>query len=253
MAGRGSRFAKEGFKLPKPLIDVRGVPMIQLAMSNLRPNRPHRFVFLCLQDHLEQYPTEQILRSIDPNCEIVPVEGVTQGAACTVLLAKGLIDSDDSLMVVNSDQWVDLDVNAYLDALSESNADGLIMTMSADDPKWSFVRMNKEGAILEVAEKQVISNEATVGIYNFQHGRDFVAAAEEMIVRDLRVNNEFYLAPAYNIMIEQGKKIVPFNIGTVGNGMHGLGTPEDLKKFLKNDACEKALAAVTKPSRTAAA
>jgi len=243
MAGRGSRFATAGYALPKPLITVQGVPMIQLVIANLRPRQPHRFVFLCLQEHLEQYPTEEILRQLAPDCEIVPVAGVTQGAACTVLLAKQHIDGSDSLMIANSDQWVDYPIDDYLAALDREKLDGLIMTMTANDPKWSFVRLGTERLVTEVVEKQVISDEATVGIYNFRRGSDFVAAAERMIECNLRVNNEFYVAPTYNQLIADGRRISYVNVGSEAHGMYGLGIPEDLRLFESLDVCAKAVAA----------
>ena len=135
-------------------------------------------------------------------------------------------------MIANSDQFVDADINKYLAALEDN--DGLIMTMTADDPKWSFIAFDEDGYINLVREKEVISNEATVGIYNFRRGSDFVKYAKNMIEKNIRVNNEFYVAPVYNEMIEAGKKLVYYNIGSEDNGMYGLGIPEDLEKFLSN-------------------
>jgi dTDP-glucose pyrophosphorylase len=207
MAGRGKRFADAGHTLPKPLIPVRGVPMTQVVIDNIRPRRPHRFIFLCLQEHLEAFDLAGRLREWAPGCEIVPVRGVTEGAACTVLLAGDLIGSGP-LMIANCDQWVDIDVNDYLAEMDHSGADGLIMTMWADDPKWSYVRFDERGQVCEVVEKQVVSNEATVGIYNYRRGSDFVGAALAMIRKELRVNNEFYVAPTYNEMLAAGKRVV---------------------------------------------
>src|SRR5258708_24618642 len=129
MAGRGSRFAQAGFRTPKPLIPVGGRPMIQWVIDNIRPRRPHRFIFICLAEHLQTYPEVPAeLRRLCPGCEIIPVSAVTEGAACTVLLARKFIDSPDPLMIANSDQVVELDVNDYLAALETANAGGLIMT-----------------------------------------------------------------------------------------------------------------------------
>ena len=233
MAGRGSRFANEGYVLPKPLIPVHGIPMIKLVIANLMPQRSHRFIFLCLKEHLEKYHIDKSLKEWAPGCEIVVVDKVTEGAACTVLLARHFINNDDELMIANSDQWVDTDIDNYLGLLDIDRLDGLIMTMWADDPKWSFVRFNNVWHVTEVVEKEVISNEATVGIYNFRKGAAFVSAADKMIKKGLRVNGEFYVAPAYNQMIEDGAVIGYFNIGGVGNGMYGLGVPDDLSKFVE--------------------
>ena len=232
MAGRGSRFANAGYTVPKPLIPVGGRPMIQWIIENIRPARPHQFTFLCLAEHLDRYPeVPQELRRICPGCHIVEVPGVTEGAACTVLLAKDLINSDDALMIANSDQIVDLSIEEYLAVGDEADVDGLIMTFWSDHPKWSYCRMRQDGLVIEVVEKQVVSNEATVGIYNFRHGREFVRAAEAMIAANLRVNNEFYVAPCYNQLIDEGAKIVVAATGREYDGMYGLGIPEDLEFF----------------------
>ena len=132
MAGRGSRFANAGFAIPKPLIPVGGRPMIQWVIDNIRPQRAHHFTFICLAEHLEKYPKVPAeLRRICPGCDLVPVNAVTEGAACTVLLAKEIINSDDPLMIANSDQIVDLNINDYLAAGDAPAVAGLIMSFWA--------------------------------------------------------------------------------------------------------------------------
>ena len=241
IAGRGSRFAEAGFELPKPLILVHGKPMIEVVVNNIRPLCEHRFIFVALKEHLDHLGMEETLNRIAPGCIIIPVTEVTEGAACTVLLARKFIDNNDQLMMANSDQWVDIDINDYLSLMDDKKVDGLIMTMWADDPKWSFVGFNKEGQVNNVVEKEVISNEATVGIYNFQKGSDFVNAADQMIIKNLRVKNEFYVAPAYNEMISNKAKIAIFNVGEEYNGMYGMGIPSDLEKFIRNPISQKIL------------
>jgi len=234
MAGRGSRFANAGYSEPKPLIPVCGKPMIQLVVENLTPVCEHRFIFLVLREHIQQYSLDVLLRDISPNCEIIIVDGVTEGAACTVLLARKYINNDSPLMIANCDQWIDANINDYLQSMDQRNLDGLIMTMKANDPKWSFVSINQYNYVDRVVEKKVISNEATVGIYNFSHGAGFVTAADQMINNNERVNNEFYVAPTYNTLISQGEKIGIYNIGSNRNGMYGLGVPDDLDFFIDN-------------------
>lgn len=232
MAGLGSRFSQAGFLDPKPLIPVHGVPMIKVVIDNLRPAEPHRFIFVCQRTHVVTYDLSEKLNVWAPSCSVIQLDGVTEGAACTVLAAKDLINSDDSLMIANSDQYVDVSIDAYLGQILKNNFDGLIMTMTANDPKWSFVGFDLMGHVTRVVEKEVISDEATVGIYNFRHGRDFVRAAESMIAKNLRVNGEFYVAPTYNQLIEEGQHIGIHNIGGDGAGMYGLGIPDDLNNFL---------------------
>lgn len=239
MAGRGKRFADAGYALPKPLIPIHGVPMIRLVIANLAPACPHRFHFLVLGEQVERHGLDARLQEWAPGSEIVVVDRVTDGAACTVLLARDLIDDDTPLMIANCDQYIDTDIDAYLESLG--SADGLIMTMWADDPKWSFVRRDAEGRVVEVVEKEVVSNEATVGIYNYRRGADFVAGAEAMIAADIRVNGEFYVAPVYNEIIRRGGEVCCHGIGRAGAGMHGIGTPRDLRDFCASPISMKAV------------
>lgn len=231
MAGRGSRFAQAGYSLPKPLIEIYGQPMIAYVTRNIRPNVEHRFIYICQQEHVERYDLRNMLERIAPGCVLITVDHITEGAACTVLLAETYINNQDGLMIANSDQYVDIDINEYLAALA--GYDGLIMTMPASHPKWSYIAYDQAGIVTMVREKEVISNMATVGIYNYKHGSEFVKFAHQMIAKNIRVNQEFYVAPVYNEMIASGKKIIFHDIG---NNMYGLGTPEDLEYFLKSFA-----------------
>jgi dTDP-glucose pyrophosphorylase len=232
MAGLGSRFAQKGYLDPKPLIQVNNIPMIRLVIENLRPAIPHRFIFICQREHVMEYGLESRLAAWAPDSRLLLLDKVTEGAACTVLLARNEINLDAPLMIANSDQYIDASIDIYLNNLDKRSLDGLIMTMKADDPKWSFVELNEYCMAKRVVEKEVVSTEATVGIYNFRRARDFFDSADAMIAANERVNGEFYVAPVYNRMIAAGAKIGVFNIGAVGAGMYGLGTPDDLNAFL---------------------
>jgi dTDP-glucose pyrophosphorylase len=234
MAGRGSRFLKAGFDVPKPLIPVHGVPMIRLVIENIRPACPHRFVFICQRAHLRDHALEpKLLKWAAAEAEVVEVDGVTEGAACTVLGARDLIDNTEPLMIANSDQFIIAAIDEYLADMDARGLDGLIMTMRADDPKWSYAGVDKHGFVDRVVEKDPISPHATVGIYNFRHGRDFVRSAEAMVAEDERVNGEFYVAPVYNGLIAKGARVGVHDIGAEGDGMFGLGTPPDLERFVE--------------------
>jgi dTDP-glucose pyrophosphorylase len=240
MAGAGSRFNVVGYTDPKPLIPIHDKPMIKLVIENLTPSRSHRFIFICQSAHVDKYGLREKLSAWAPNCVVIAINGITEGAACTVLAAKLFIDNDSPLMIANSDQFIDMDVNQYLGIFDNTSIDGLIMTMRASDPKWSFVGLDSARNVTRVVEKEVISDEATVGIYNFRQGRSFVSAAEAMIASNERVNGEFYVAPTYNKLIAGGYKVGIHNIGTDGTGMHGLGTPSDLAEFLANPVSKSA-------------
>lgn len=240
MAGAGSRFINAGYKDPKPLISILGHSMIEWVVKNLTPSLEHRYIFICQKEHIHKYNLMQILRELSPSSLVLSIESLTSGAACTTLAAKEYINNNTPLLIANCDQFINVDINDYLKALFEDGIDGAIMTMKASDPKWSYVSFDKDGYINFVVEKEVISNDATVGIYGFRRGSDFVLAAEEMISLNIRVNNEFYVAPTYNQLIKRNAKITPYNIGDVENSIFGLGTPEDLKLFLRTDICFKA-------------
>ena len=234
MAGRGSRFADAGYTLPKPLIPVHGVPMIKVVTDNLAPKCEHRFIYVCQQAHIEQYDLIPKLKSYAKNVEVIGINGITDGQVCTALLAKKFFDNDEPLMNANSDQFIDFDINEYLDEMNARDLDGMIMTMKSQDPKWSYAKTDENGLVVETAEKKVISPDATVGIFNFKRGSDLVWAAEKMIAEDLRVNGEFYTCPAYNYLISAGRKIGIYSIGEEYNGMYGLGIPADLDFFLNH-------------------
>jgi beta-phosphoglucomutase-like phosphatase (HAD superfamily)/dTDP-glucose pyrophosphorylase len=228
MAGAGSRFAQAGYTFPKPLIEVRGKPMIQVVVENL--NIEANYIFLVQKEHYETYNLKYLLNLIAPNCKIVQVDGLTEGAACTTLLAKEHIDNDAPLVMANSDQFVEWNSNECMYAFSADSIDGGILTFKATHPKWSYAKLDDDGFVSEVAEKKVISDEATVGIYYWRHGSDYVKYAEQMIKKDIRTNGEFYTCPVFNEAIGDDKKI---RVKTIDK-MWGIGTPEDLNYFLDN-------------------
>ena len=239
MAGRGSRFAEAGYKDPKPLIPVHGKPMIQVVVENLTPRIDHRFIFICQNRHIKDYDLIPKLKSYEKNVEIIGIDGITEGQVCTVLKAKELINNDEPLMTANSDQYIDFNINDYLEDMEKRQLDGLIMTMKADDPKWSYAKTDTQGMVTETAEKKVISEDATVGIFNFRRGRDLVRAAEAMIKDNIRVNGEFYTCPCYNYLLKEGQRIGIYGIGREYDGMYGLGIPKDLDFFLQHPVSAK--------------
>ena len=228
MAGAGSRFEKAGYTFPKPLIDVNGKPMIQVVVDNLNFDANH--IFITQKAHRSKYNLDQLLSLICSKPNIIEVDKLTEGAACTTLLAKHIIDNDNPLIIANSDQYVEWNSSEFMYKMQETNCDAGILTFESTHPKWSFAKIDQLGFVSEVAEKNPISNTATVGIYYWKRGRDYVKFAEEMISANIRVNNEFYVCPVFNQAIKAGLKVKTFQI----QKMWGIGTPEDLKFFLEN-------------------
>jgi HAD superfamily hydrolase (TIGR01509 family) len=227
MAGAGSRFEKAGYTFPKPLIDVNGKPMIQVVVDNL--NLDANFIYVVQKSHRQKYNLDTLLNLITPNCTIIEVDGITEGAACTALLAKDYINNDNPLFFANSDQYVEWNSSEFMYKMQETNFDGGIVTFKSTHPKWSFVKLDENNFASMVAEKNPISDLATVGYYFWKNGADFVKYAEQMINKNIRVNNEFYVCPVFNEAINDGKKIITFN----ASKMWGIGTPEDLDLFLR--------------------
>lgn len=228
MAGAGSRFEKAGYAFPKPLIEVNGKPMIQVVVDNL--NVKANYIFIVQKTHKEKYNLDSVLNLIAPNCKIVEVEGLTEGAACTTLLAKEYINNDKPLMMANSDQFIEWSSSKFMYKMQEQDLDGGILSFTSTHPKWSYAKTDKNNYVIEVAEKKPISDCATVGVYYWKKGSDYVKYAEQMINKDIRTNNEFYVCPTFNEAIKDGKRISTFDI----ENMWGLGTPEDLNYYIDN-------------------
>jgi len=227
MAGEGSRFTKAGYTFPKPMIEIHQKPMIQLIVESL--GLKGNFIFIVRQEHLDKYNLKSLLNIIAPNCKIIVIDKLTEGAACTVLLAKKYIDNDKPLIIANSDQFIEWNPSETMYNFSTKKIDGGILTFDTLHPKWSYAKVDKNNLVTEVAEKKVISNHGTVGVYYWKKGQDFVKYAEQMIDKDIRVNNEFYVCPVFNEAIVDKKVIKIHNV----DSMWGLGTPEDLDYYLK--------------------
>jgi dTDP-glucose pyrophosphorylase len=231
MAGRGSRFKKAGYVDSKPFIDVNGEPMISLVLHNLNIEFDSKFslTILCQKDDFEKY-NFSIFNSIlgHSNINIIPIDDVTEGAACTVLLAEKFIDNNTPVLIVNSDQIIEYSPEPSFNLLKKK--DGGMLVFEGYGNEWSYAKIDSIGFVTEVAEKNPISSYATAGYYFWTKGAHFVEDAKKMILNNDRTNNEFYLAPVYNWSIKAGRKITLAPI----EKMIGLGTPENLKKYLSS-------------------
>lgn len=231
MAGQGSRFAKAGYEKPKPFIDVDGKPMIVRVLENLSyPDA--RYILIARKEHMEK--EVEIVKQIEKefNATFIPIDKLTEGTACTVLYARKYINNDEPLLIANSDQIVDMNITDFIDDCKNRKLDGSILTFIDEfkDPKWSFAKIDENKLVTEVKEKVVISKYATVGIYLYLKGEDFVNASMDMIIENERVNNEFYTCPTYNYAINENAKIGIYNIDF--KQMHGIGTPDDLNSYI---------------------
>tara|TARA_B100000424_G_C22895434_1_gene476294 strand:+ start:482 stop:1207 length:726 start_codon:yes stop_codon:yes gene_type:complete len=223
MAGLGSRFQTSGYTVPKPLIPIEGKPMIQHAVDTLGVEGDYIFVTQkshSLKSHLE---------AMYPGCKVIEIDYITKGSACTCLLAKKYINNDTPLIITNCDQIMWWDDKSFSTFIKNYPYDGLVVTYTSDTPKNSYIKLNRDGFGVELAEKQVISSISLNGIHYWRQGNDFVYSAETMIKNNENYNGEFYVAPTYNSLIKKGKKIGVYHIP---NEQHNaVGTPEDLIKY----------------------
>ena len=229
MAGAGKRFADAGYTFPKPLIEIDTKPMIQWVIECL--NIKANFIFLIQKEHQEKFNISSVLKILKPNCKIIEINKLTEGAACTTLLAENYINNNNPLIIANSDQYIRWNSSTTMYNITTKKYDGAILTFKSIHPKWSYVKEGKNNLVSEVAEKKVISDKATVGVYYWKHGSDYIKYAKQMIKENIRVNNEFYVCPVYNQAISDKKKIKAIEV----EEMMGLGTPEDLNQFLKKN------------------
>lgn len=230
MAGRASRFKEAGYKMPKALIPIKEKYMIQWAVDSFAFLKNPEFIFICLREHESQFNISAKLKKMyGEKIKVLFTDGVTEGAAATALLAKDIVNNDEELIISNADQFfVSKLFRKELESKSKAYT-GLIPVFEGTHPRWSFAKVNDKGFVTEVAEKVPISNNATVGVYYFKKGKDFVWAAQEMIRKDIRRNNEFYVCPVFNELIGRGDKIK----GVYADSMWSLGTPEDVAYFEK--------------------
>jgi len=229
MAGSGSRFKEVGYRLPKPLIDVKGKPMIQRVVENLGING--KYIFVTRKEHCEKYNIEKLLKDIAPNCEIIATEGITEGQACSALLASEYIDNTEPLLIVNSDNYFIWDTDNFLHTIQDPSIEGTVFTFK--DPSystnWSYAKVDANNNVLEVAEKRPISDNALAGAFYWRQGADFVKYTNQMIQNNTRVNNEFYIAPVFNEAIADKKTIKNYAI----SNMKSMGTPDELGSLLE--------------------
>lgn len=227
MAGAGKRFFDAGYTIPKPFLPVNGIPMVQSVINNLNISGNH--IFIIQKKHSLDGNLEIFLKKISPDCIIITIEELTEGPACTALLAEKYID-DKPLIIVNCDQMIhDFDVNKLIEFSNINQADGVLGAFISSSKKNSYMKLDPQGEVTEIKEKIVISNIATNGLHFWNNGKDFIYSAKKMIESNERYNNEFYIAPTYNYLIKDGKKILPFFY----NLHFPIGTPEDLKIYEK--------------------
>lgn len=227
MVGRGQRFRDEGFVLPKQLIQVGHQQMIDWSMSCIKTEECNQ-IFVIRRDTVENNEMDVVLRhKFGDDITIVIAEEETEGTVSSCLLAEKYIDNNLPLSITTLDMYFE----PHFDPAKVVDSDGVVLTFDADNPAYSYSQLGEDGYVIRTAEKEVISNHAHAGLYHFSKGSDFVRLAKEMIKRNIRVKNEFYVAPLYNLFIEEGMKISVQPI----DRLWSMGTPDERRYFLENE------------------
>jgi dTDP-glucose pyrophosphorylase len=230
MAGLGNRFKIKGYDEIKPMIKIGEKRMIELAINSI--GIEGEFIFIVNNHEGQSNELIKLLNVIVNNPKIIEIDYLTEGPASSVLLAKELINNDNPLIVTNCDQIMEWDSKDFHKTLKETNKDGIVVTYNVLTEKNSYVKLDKNGDAILFAEKQIISEYSLNGIHFWKKGSDFVTSVESMVNKNIRVNNEFYIAPTYNEMIGENKKIGVYHIDQSKHW--SVGIPDDLEKYLKH-------------------
>ncbi len=228
MVGKGQRFRDEGFTLPKQLVEVGHKQMIDWSLSCIKTDECN-IIFVIRKDTVDNNQMDDVLRQkFGEDIDIVIVDRETEGTVCSCLYAEDYIDNDLPLVISTLDMYFEPHFNP---ADIEDGVDGAVLTFYADNPAYSYSELGRDGYVKRTAEKEVISNHSHAGLYYFTRGKDFVRLASKMIMRNIRVKNEFYIAPLYNLFIEEGMKIGIHPI----RQLWSMGTPSERQHFLEHD------------------
>jgi len=231
MAGPSDKYREAGHAYPKNLVEVEGRPIIQHVMENVAPliGAKDRLTLVLNREEIQRFHTDNVARLLAPTVQICEAPGKTAGAACSALLAIDKIDNDDPLVICNGDQVIAANLPAAVSDFKKRQLDGGIIVFEDVHPRWSFVKCNAEGLVVEAAEKRPISRMATAGFYYFKHGHDFVKAAERMILKDSHVDGAFFVCPAYNELLLENARVGVFSIPR--QNYFSLATPQGAQLY----------------------
>ena len=228
MAGLGSRFIKEGFKVPKQIINIKDRHLIDISLDCI-DYKDCNLIFVVRDEHVYNHHMDELLKKkFGDDITIVVLDKLTDGSVCSCLYAEDYINNDAPLII----HTLDIEFRPVFDphVMNELDADGLILTFKSNSINYSYAQIDDDGYVIKTAEKKAISSNACVGIYGYKKGSDFCKYAKEMIDKNLRTKNEFYISPLYNLLIEDGKKIVTDSV----EKMHIFGTPDEYNFYKEN-------------------
>ncbi len=231
IAGSSELFVKAGYHYPKPLIEINGVPMIELVIAKTREiELDHQLVFILKEDDVRKVHLDNTLRLLAPDCEIIKLKNDTKGALCSVLMATDVIHPDDSLLIMNGDQIIDTDFGKVIKHFKKQDAQAGLLTFDSVHPRWSYAKI-EENLVVQTAEKNPISNHAIAGFYYFEQAQAFFEAAFESIIKDVQLDGIFFISPVINEYVLKNRKVVHYNIEK--SSYHSFYSPQMINDYLK--------------------
>jgi NDP-sugar pyrophosphorylase family protein len=240
MAGDGTRFTSAGYSVPKPLLSIHGRKMFEIVLSNLSNSYVKKALLVAKAEWELGAVIAELNEVASFPVELLELSALSEGPAHTVEFVQNNLDMELPLVVANSDQYLDYKFDHFYECLCDGQMQGAVLTMVDNNPKWSYASLDPNGDIVSIVEKVVVSVHATAGIYGFSKARYFFEALAQMKAQNARVNGEFYVGPVYNYLDTTNGKVANFDMGPVGNVMHGLGVPEDFEAFLQTQTSLRA-------------
>lgn len=234
MAGEGSRFLKEGWTTPKPLIELKGTPLFIRAINSVSiDDVSMKYSFIVRQEHIDNYKIDQQIKAILPNANIFSVMKTTRGAVETCLMAESVISEDDGIIVMDCD--LEFRSEAYINGIRqilekpmEKVDGGMLVSFESNLPKYSYAEIDKDNRVIRTAEKEVISNHALCGAYFFSTGKGFLNAAHRLLNEQNFSKPEFYVSLLYNYLLQNGETVLLAEM----EEYHSYGTPEELNQYI---------------------
>ena len=234
MAGEGSRFLKEGWTTPKPLIQLHGIPLFKRAIGSVQTDGVQmKYSFIVRQNHIDEYGIDKGILSFLPEAKIFSVQQTTRGAVETCLMAESVIDDNDAVVVMDCDlefrskQFIEL-IKAALAKSGDTAAGGALVSFESDSPKYSYAQIDEHNVVIRTAEKEVISNHALCGAYFFSSGKRFKQVAHQLMNEQNFAKPEYYVSLLYNYLIAAGETVYLAPM----EEYYSYGTPEELKRYL---------------------
>lgn len=229
LAGPSELFSNAGYYYPKPLIEINGKIMIEHVLQNPSTiQEPHQFIFIIREEEASKFHLDNVLKLLSTNCEILKLKKPTKGGLCSALMAIDKINVDDSVLILNGDQILDIDFNEVNNYWQAQSADAGLLTFKSVHPRWSYARIENE-AVIQTAEKNPISNHAIAGYYYFQKAADFFAAAYDSIKNDVQLDGIFFISPVINQYVLQNKTVKAFTIAA--SNYHSFYSPQMVTEF----------------------